>query len=160
MSFNSFLSSILYEGPLWPKCLQESLKLRQRARPARQRREDREFLHRSGVEQLSEEQITQRSVVNSLAVSYHCRLPTHKLRNAYREQVAQILEAHRKPVPRTDRQIYDNWTPGNILNWLLKNEMYLYVTQMSLPNLTAINEALLENLFVGGPKCVGCLKAG
>lgn len=93
--------------------------------------------------------------MNSLAVSYHCRLPTHEFRNVYREQVAQILERHRKPLPRTDRQIYEKWDDGNILNWLLKNEMYLYVRQMSLPDLTAINEALLENLFAGAPNVTG-----
>ena len=86
-----------------------------------------------------------RSVLNALAVSYHCRLPTHKLRYAYRSQVAQILQLHERRIPRQDRQ--RDWTVEDIINWLLTNEMWLYLEHMDLPPMTAENHALLENVF-------------
>lgn len=91
--------------------------------------------------------MTLRSVLNALAISYHCRLPDRRLRNAYRAQIAQILIHHRVSLPRESRQ--SEWKDQDIINWLLNNEKTMWVRHMTLPDMTATNEALVENIFVG-----------
>eukprot|EP00434_Breviolum_minutum_P031941 symbB.v1.2.028247.t1/scaffold2978.1/size66007/4 len=89
--------------------------------------------------------MTLRSVLNALAISYHCRLPDRRLRNAYRAQIAQILIHHRVSLPRESRQ--SEWKDQDIINWLLNNEKTMWVRHMTLPDMTATNEALVENIF-------------
>ncbi|CAK9110699.1 unnamed protein product [Durusdinium trenchii] len=91
-----------------------------------------------------EEEITFRSVLNALVVSYHCRLPTHKLREVYRQQVAQIFENHGKYLPRQNRQ--QTWEGGNILNWLKNNEMTRYIELMKLPEMTVMMVCILNQI--------------
>ena len=91
-----------------------------------------------------------RAVLNGLAVSYHCRLPTRKLRNFYRQLIAKILASHRVQLPRRE-----NWEDEAVVNYLLKNEMYRYLEHMRLPDMTAVNEALLENVFAGASRITG-----
>eukprot|EP00435_Cladocopium_sp_Y103_P034253 s610_g8.t2 len=127
----------------------ETMPLREKARAKNSRPEDRDFYQNGKGPQLSEEEKTVRCVLNALAVSYHCRLPTYKLRNAYRAQIAQILAMHGRPIqPANARAVREQWEPGNIINWLLREEMLLYLRHMTLPEMTATNNALLENVFV------------
>ena len=88
-----------------------------------------------------------RAVLNGLAVSYHCRLPTRKLRNAYRQLIARILADHRVQMPQMGNW-QGRWDDEAVVNHLLKSEMREYLKHMRLPEMTAVNEALLENVFV------------
>ncbi|CAJ1333582.1 unnamed protein product [Effrenium voratum] len=105
--------------------------------------------------QLTQEGRTLRAVLNALAVSYHCRLPTRPIRNEYREQIARILTKHRKELPREFFQ--RGWDDGNIINWLVRDEMYQYLRHMTTPEMTAFNDALLENVFAHASVMMVCI---
>ncbi|CAE7369261.1 RNF213, partial [Symbiodinium sp. CCMP2456] len=81
-----------------------------------------------------------RAVLNGLAVSYHCRLPTRKLRFDYRRLIAEILAERRVQLPQKGgwtRNGWTEWEPESVVNWLLKNEMHQYMERMRLPEMTA-----------------------
>lgn len=102
------------------------------------------------------QEIRLRSVLNALAISYHCRLPERRLRHAYREQIYQILTHHGVHIHRKSHV-------KDVINYLLTNEKNRWVDHMKLPEMTALNEALVENIFVGTPISffdVGSLKWG
>ena len=86
------------------------------------------------------------AVLNALAISYQFRLPTKEDREVYADLVASILAKHRVHLPRLDFQRW--WADKDVVQWLLLDEMREYFKLMpQRPELTAPNEALLENVF-------------
>ncbi|CAE7349564.1 RNF213 [Symbiodinium sp. CCMP2592] len=87
------------------------------------------------------------AVLNALAISYQFRLPTKEHREDYADLVASILAKHQVHLPRLDYQwrLHDK----DVVHRLLMDEMREYFKLMpQRPDLTAPNEALLENVFV------------
>ncbi|KAG2374013.1 hypothetical protein C9374_011678 [Naegleria lovaniensis] len=77
-----------------------------------------------------------RSIILALSHCYHSRLSTDTLRTHYREGVCQIFKNHNRHL-----------TPDMFLDCLLQ-EQKDYLLRMELPEGTALNSSLLENVFV------------
>ena len=86
-----------------------------------------------------------RAVLNGLAVSYHCRLPTRKLRFDYRRLIAEILAERRVQLPQKGGWTRNGWTPWepeSVVNWLLKNETMPLLEAIHLQHASSL--ALLD----------------
>ena len=93
-----------------------------------------------------------RAVLNGLAVSYHCRLPTRKLRFDYRRLIAEILAERRVQLPQKGGWTRNGWTPWepeSVVNWLLKNETMPLLETIHLQDATSLWLVLLDGPRTG-----------
>ncbi|KAJ4460556.1 putative E3 ubiquitin-protein ligase [Paratrimastix pyriformis] len=89
-----------------------------------------------GRKSLPSDQVDLHAIFLGLCHVYHSRLSTGEQRGRYRELVAGICEEHGKP------------TTSAKIEEALRTEQIDYLERMELPPGTALNQALLENVFV------------